>query len=108
MAGKGAARLVLENPGPGRTAAEPGRGATILIAEPAHLCSAQWATREICRTLGFDEAGVYSAVIAVTELAHRELLEASRPGKLRLAAIRVRGRLALEAEVEREAAPACE
>ena len=98
-------RIVIENAGSGRSAAKAGYFATLVIAEPAHLCSAQWATREICRALGFNESGVYHAVIAVTEFAHKELIDAGS-GKLHLTAIRVRGRLALEAKAELDRAAA--
>jgi hypothetical protein len=100
MPPKSASRIVLENAGPGRGRAAPGGSATILVSEAAHLCSAQWATREMCRTLGFDEAGVYQAVITVTEFAHKEFIDAGRSGKLHLAAVRSRGKLALEARAE--------
>lgn len=106
MASKAGARLVIENPGGGRGPAAPQSRATIVISDAAHLCSAQWATREICRALGFDEAGVYHAVIAVTEFAHKELLDMGRPGKLHLAALGRRGRRALEARTELEPAAA--
>lgn len=101
------ARLVIENTGTGRGAAAPGCRATIVISDLSHLCSAQWASREICRALGFDEAGVYGAVIAVTEFAHKELLARARPGKLHLAAIETNGRLALEARTELERKAEC-
>jgi hypothetical protein len=100
MAAKNAPRVVLENSGSGRGRVAQGCSATILVSEPVHLCSAQWATREICRTLGFDEAGVYQAVITVTEFAHKEFIDAGRSGKLHLAAVRSRGKLALEARAE--------
>lgn len=96
------ARVVVENAVLGRGEDAPNCSATILISDPAHLCSAQWTTREICRTLGFDEAGVYRAVITVTEFAHKELLDVGRRGKLRLSAVPSRGGFALEAAVELE------
>jgi hypothetical protein len=98
------ARLIIENPGSGRGAASPGGGATIVISDLSHLCSVQWAAREICRALGFDEAGVYRAVIEVTEFAHKQLLDPARGGKLHLSAIRKNGRPALEARTEPEQA----
>ena len=100
----GDARLVIENTGPGCGGAAAGCRATILISDLSHLCSAQWASREICRTIGFDEAGVYGAVIAVTEFAHKEFINPVRPGKLHLSAIETNGRLALEARTELERA----
>jgi hypothetical protein len=100
-------RLVIENAGSGRGAAAPGCRATIVVSDLSHLCSAQWASREICRALGFDEAGVYGAVIAVTEFAHKELIDPARRGKLHLAAIEKNGRLALEARTELEPAAEC-
>jgi hypothetical protein len=99
-----ASRLVIENSGSGRGTASPGCSATIVISDLSHLCSVQWAAREICRSLGFDESGVYRAVIEVTEFAHKQLLDPVRPGKLHLSAISTKGRLALEARTEPEQA----
>ena len=49
MARINSARIVLENSSSGRGTDSDGNVATIVISEPAHLCSAQWATREICK-----------------------------------------------------------
>ena len=75
------------------------RPTTIHVTEPYHLCGVQMVTRELCRAIGFGEAGVFQAVIAVSELAHRHLIETARPGKVELSVIRMREGLGLEARV---------
>ncbi len=95
-------RLVVENTGASPGAASAGYHATIIVSEPEHLPSVQWATREICRTLGYDEVGVDRAVVQVTDLARRRLVAAGCPGKLHLTAVKARGRLALEVRAEFE------
>jgi hypothetical protein len=96
----------------GRTRARGGRagkgaGADVLVqrvsvrvAEPPHLCRLQAATRELCRSIGLDEGEVFSAVIAVSELAHRKFIEGSRPGAVELAVVRARTGIRLEVRAE--------
>lgn len=69
--------------------------ATIRIAVPRHLCTLQTETRNLCRAVGLDEPGVFQAVIAVTELAHRLFVECPRAGDVALYAVRRGIRLSL-------------
>ncbi len=85
--------------------ATPGYYATILVDSPAHLCTVQWATREFCRTLGYDEPGIDRAVKLVTELTRTELLPPGRGGKLHLNAVRKGKRLEFAAQIEHERSP---
>ena len=81
------------------------RRASVKIAEPPHLCRVQAATRELCRSAGLDEGDVFSAVIAVTELAHRFFIEGARSGGVELEIVRRKRGLSLdvrEANADRE------
>ena len=69
---------------------------SVSVDEPPHLCRVQAATRELCRSIGLDEGDVFSAVIAVTELAHRRFIEASRAGVVNLSVVRGRNGLSME------------
>ncbi|MFI5348915.1 MAG: hypothetical protein ACHQ2Z_05180 [Elusimicrobiota bacterium] len=69
---------------------------SVRVDEPPHLCRVQAATRELCRSIGLDEGNVFSAVIAVTELAHRRFIESARTGVLNLAMVRGRNGLSME------------
>lgn len=92
----------------GRTRArrtEPGsaeivRTAIVRVSEPSHLCRVQAATRELCRSVGLDEGDVFTAVIAVSELAHRLFIEGARAGRIELELVRRRSALLLEARAE--------
>ncbi|HXS99714.1 MAG TPA: hypothetical protein VN915_03500 [Elusimicrobiota bacterium] len=84
---------------------EPGsaeivRTAIVRVSEPAHLCRVQAATRELCRSVGLDEGDVFTAVIAVSELAHRLFIEGARAGRVELELVRRRSALLLEARAE--------
>jgi hypothetical protein len=78
-------------------AGEVVRRASVPVVEAPHLCRVQAATRELCRSIGADEGDVFSAVIAVTELAHRLFIEGSRPGAVELAIVRRRNEVRLVA-----------
>jgi hypothetical protein len=91
--------LIAARPAPSRTrarlrrpakAAEEGivKRARVRVDEPPHLCRVQSATRELCRMAGLNEGDVFSAVIAVTELAHRHFIEGARSGGVDLAIVR--------------------
>jgi hypothetical protein len=92
----------------GRTRArrtEPGsaeivRSTIVRVSEPPHLCRVQAATRELCRSVGLDEGDVFTAVIAVSELAHRLFIETGLAGRIEIELIRRRSALLLEARVE--------
>ena len=73
---------------------------SVHVAEAPHLCRLQAATRELCRSIGLDEGEVFSAVIAVSELAHRKFIEGSRPGGVELWVVRARTGLRLEIRAE--------
>jgi hypothetical protein len=84
---------------------EPGvpeivRSASVRVAEPPHLCRVQAATRELCRSVGLDEGDVFTAVIAVSELAHRLFIEGGRAGLVHVEIVRRRNALLLEARAE--------
>lgn len=82
------------------------QSAVVRVAEAPHLCRLQAATREICRAGGQGEAAVFEAVIAVTELAHRLFIEASRAGDVSLEVLRFKHGSALEIRAEDEGAAA--
>lgn len=73
---------------------------TIIVTDPAHLCRVQTTTRGFCRALGLDESAVFDAVIAVTELAHRQFIERQLSGSIELSAIRHTGAFGLEVKAE--------
>jgi hypothetical protein len=73
---------------------------SVHVAEHSHLCRLQSATRELCRSIGLDEGEVFSAVIAVSELALRKFIEGSRPGAVELTVVRARTGLRLEVRAE--------
>lgn len=79
--------------------------ARVSADEPGHLCRVQAETRAFCRRAGFNEAGVFQAVIAVSELAFRLLGETARSVELELSAFRRSGGLELRAETA--PAPGC-
>lgn len=79
--------------------------AAIRVAEPAHLPRLQGATRELCRSVGWNESAVFQAVIAVTELAHRLFVERAQGGSIELSAVRRKGGLELEVLIENDGAP---
>lgn len=72
--------------------------ARVVIDEPLHLCRVQTVTRSLCRSAGFNEADVFQAVIAVTELAYALHLERSRRVDLKLSVLRRKNGLELRAE----------
>lgn len=76
------------------------RRVSVRVAEPPHLCRVQAATRELCRSIGLDEGDVFSAIIAVTELAHRLFIEGERAGGVTVAIVRRENGLGLEARAE--------
>ena len=80
-----------------KSAGEVLRRACVRVVEAPHLCRVQAATRELCRSVGADEGDVFSAVIAVTELAHRLFIEGAREGDVELSIVRRRRELRLEA-----------
>jgi hypothetical protein len=91
-----------------RTAADGGavvRSLTVLVSEAPHLCRLQGATRQLCRALGLDEGEVFTAVIAVTEVAHRLFIEGGRAGGMSLAVVRGRRGLRLEVRAENAGGP---
>ena len=69
---------------------------SVRVAEAPHLCRVQAATRVLCRSIGLDEGDVFSAVIAVTELAHRRFIESARSGGVELAIVRWKSGLSME------------
>ena len=79
-----------------KTAGDAVQSVIVRVAEPPHLCRVQAATRELCRSSGLDEGDVFSAVIAVTELAHRHFIEGARTGGVELSIIRRRNGRSLE------------
>lgn len=100
--------MIGSGPHAGRTRArrtEPGsaeivRSTIVRVSEPPHLCRVQAATRELCRSVGLDEGDVFTAVIAVSELAHRLFIEGGRAGRIELELVRRRSALLLEARAE--------
>lgn len=64
----------------------------VRVEAPPHLCRVQSATRELARSAGFSEAGVFEAVIEATDSAYRLLLERARGVDLTLS-VRRRGGL---------------
>jgi hypothetical protein len=82
---------------------------SVLVAEAPHLCRVQSATRALCRSAGLNEGDVFSAVIAVTELAHRHFIEGARSGGVELAIVRHRNGLSLDVRAKNagSGAPAC-
>lgn len=72
--------------------------ALVSADEPGELCRVQSDTRAFCRGAGFSEAGVFQAVIAVSELAFRLLSETAGAVSLELSAYRHAGGLELRAE----------
>ena len=79
-----------------RNAGEILHSVSVRVAEAPHLCRVQAATRELCRAIGLDEGDVFSAVIAVTELAHRRFIEGARSGGVELAIVRRRKALRMD------------
>lgn len=77
------------------------RRTTVPVNRPVDLCDVQIATRKFCRSMDFDEADVFGAVVGVSELAHTMLVESSHPGSVRLRAVKVKGVYSLEAQVTR-------
>ena len=69
---------------------------SVRVAEAPHLCRVQAATRVLCRSVGLSEGDVFSAVIAVTELAHRHFIEGARTGGVDLSIVRRRSGKSLE------------
>ena len=76
------------------------RSVSVRVSEPPHLCRVQAATRELCRSVGLDEGDVFTAVIAVSELAHRLFIEGGRTGRVAVEIVRRRNALILEARAE--------
>lgn len=72
--------------------------ARVSAEKPGELCRVQAETRAFCRRAGFNEAGVFQAVIAVSELAFRLLSETAQAVSLELSAYRHAGGLELRAE----------
>lgn len=68
------------------------RTTKVRVEAPAHLCRVQSATRELARSAGFSEGGVFEAVIEATDSAYRLLLERARGVDLTLS-VRRRGGL---------------
>lgn len=81
------------------------RPTIIHVSEAHHLCGVQMVTRELCRSLGFTEAAVFQAVIAVSELAHRSFVEPSRSGRIELAVVPMGERRGLEVRTAQAGAP---
>lgn len=92
----GRARARRTEPG----SAEIVRSTIVRVSEPPHLCRVQAATRELCRSVGLDEGDVFTAVIAVSELAHRLFIEGGRAGRIELELVRRRSALLLEARAQ--------
>lgn len=63
------------------------------------LCAVQAAARRLGRSIDLGEAAVFEAVIGVTELAHRLLIETTRAGEVELAVVRLKDGRGLEARV---------
>jgi hypothetical protein len=72
---------------------------TVTVTGPEHLCAVQIATRQFCRAIEFNEGAVFDAIIGVSEMAHRILIEKTRGGKVKLCAVKMKGGYALEAQV---------
>lgn len=72
--------------------------ALVSAEDAGQMCRVQSETRALCRRAGFDEAGVFQAVIAVSELAFRLLSETAGAVSLELSAFRHAGGLELRAE----------
>lgn len=63
----------------------------VRVEAAPHLCRVQSAARELARSAGFSEAGVFQAVLDATDAAYRLLLERARGMNLTLSARRGRG-----------------
>lgn len=74
---------------------------SVPVTRPIDLCDVQIATRRFCRSMDFDESDVFGAVIGVSELANRMLVETPGNGHVSLRACKVKGVYALEAQVTR-------
>lgn len=72
--------------------------ARVSADDPGELCRVQSETRAFCRGAGFNEAGVFQAVIAVSELVFRLLDGTAETVELELSAYRHAGGLELRAE----------
>lgn len=72
---------------------------TVPVTRGGDLCAVQAAARRLGRAVRFSEAAVFETVIAVTELAHRLLVETPRAGEVELAVVRMKAGRGLEARV---------
>lgn len=72
---------------------------TVPVASGSDLCAVQAAARRMGRSIQLDEGIVFEAVIAVTELAHRLLVEVPRRGEVELSVVRLKAGPGLEARV---------
>jgi hypothetical protein len=72
---------------------------TVPVGSGGDLCAVQAAARRLGRSIDLGEGAVFEAVIAVTELAHRLLVETPRRGEVELSVVRLKAGLGLEARV---------
>lgn len=72
---------------------------TVPVSQGGDLCSVQAAARRLGRSIRLSEGAVFEAVIALTELAHRLLVETPRSGEVELSVVRVGAGRGLEARV---------
>lgn len=72
---------------------------TVPVASGGDLRAVQAAARRLGRSIELGESAVFEAVIAVSELAHRLLVETPRTGEVELSVVRLKAGRGLEARV---------
>lgn len=72
---------------------------TVPVSCGGDLAAVQAAARRLGRSIDLGEGAVFEAVIAVSSLAHRFLVETPRSGEVELSVVRLKAGRGLEARV---------